>query len=54
MGMGFIPTGSLQAIYRERSGRREENVPFQGSLERVVFLLGAGLCSLRSRILKEE
>jgi hypothetical protein len=32
------------------SGRGEENGPFQGLQESVVFLLGASLCSLSSQV----
>jgi hypothetical protein len=58
MDTGCGPIGSLQEGYgegggcgvREKEREREKSPSFQGSPEGVVFLLGAGLCSLRSQM----
>jgi hypothetical protein len=50
MGMGFGPVGSLPGLYREGAGcgvEEGKKMAFSGLTAGVVFLLGAGLCSLR-------
>jgi hypothetical protein len=37
-------------VWNEGKRERERSPSFQGSPEGVVFLLGTGLCSLRSRM----
>jgi hypothetical protein len=46
MGTNREPSGQLQGCSSIGSGVREENGPFQGSLEGVVFLSGAGYAPL--------